>query len=611
MCAPDSFPTLSCKDDDQLLEKQEVVLVVDDFVQITNIIQEYLNHHHLQTRSASSVREFRQVMQEVPVALVLLDINLPDGSGVDLISEIKKQSPDTTIIMLSGVTDLQTALKCIRYGADDYLTKPVHFDPFWETVRNVLEKRRLKIRNRQYQVQIEQANFRLRLLHDLTMKMNTAYLSMTALDEILQAILVGITAEEGLRFNRAFLALFDSEGQVLTGRLAIGPSCREDAGRIWHEISSKELHIGAMIDSIKTHDFHEDSKVNRIVKALKIRAEEQDNLLIRVAKEQRSINVKKGSCVCGTAVPLELMGLLEEDSFVVVPLFSQTRSLGVIIADHFITGKDIDKELVHALECFAGQASLAIEHCELYMHMQSKIEELELVTHELGKNKDMLVEAERYAAVGQVAAQLAHNIRNPITAIGGTARLLSRKISDPQQLNFLNMMVKETARIEQTLEDLFNFVDTSLTCKEEVRLYPLLMKSLMLFYSTIQKQKIHYQVLVPNNTNFTWKMDPRQMKRVFVHLIRNAVESMENGGELVLEALPQEGELTLAVRDSGTGIPASDLYRATDPFYTTKVAGTGVGLAVVERIVRNHQGHLHICQRENGGTEVLMYLPQD
>jgi signal transduction histidine kinase len=507
--------------------------------------------------------------------------------------------------MLSAATDLHTALKCLRHGADDYLTKPVQLATFWETVKKVLDKRRLKINNRRYQQQLEQANFRIQLLHELAMKMNTAYLSMTALEEILQVILVGITAEEGLKFNRAFLALFDESGEFLEGRLAVGPGCREDAVRIWQEMNSRALRFGDIIDSIKKHDFQEDSEVNKIVRALRITSKNKKHLLIRSAMERKTINVCQGQCEF--PVPIDLMGLLQEDSFVVVPLYSSSRSLGVIIADHFVTGKNIDLPLIRALESFASQASLAIEHCRLYTDMEKKIKQFELITHELEENKDLLVESERYSALGQVAAQLAHNIRNPITSIGGTARLLSRKTTDPQQLKFLDMMSMEVTRIEETLEDLFNFVDTSPVVKEHTLLYPLIIKTLMLFYPTMEKQNIKHQTSIPEQ--LTCELDPNQVRKVLVHLIRNAVEAMEKGGKLEIELTNDEKYIRIAVRDSGMGIAVADLQRVSDPFYTTKVAGTGIGLALVKRIVHDHQGTLHIRCRNKGGTEVIIVLP--
>ena len=186
--------------------------------------------------------------------------------------------------------------------------------------------------------------------------------------------------------------------------------------------------------------------------------------------------------------PWNCSGLLQEDSFVVVPLFSPSRALGVIIADHFVDRSPISEERIHALESFASQASLAIEHCRLYMAMQRKIVELEEVTGELQKNKDLLIEAERYSALGHMASQLAHNIRNPITAIGGTARLLARKIDNKEWLQFLAMMAGEAEKIEKTLEDLFDFVEQVKPVREQTALLPLIRKSLLLHFSALKNR---------------------------------------------------------------------------------------------------------------------------
>jgi signal transduction histidine kinase/DNA-binding response OmpR family regulator len=600
-------PTSVTLPDNQLLEEGEIILIVDDYPDIVFLLQEFLEQHGFSAVTAGSAEELRRVMKEQTVALALLDIGLPDADGTELIPEIKAAYEDTAIIMLTAVTDLETALECLRLGADDYLTKPLQFGPFLETLRKVLEKRRLTINNARYQRQIEQAHFRIQLLHELAMRMNSAYLSMTDLDEILQTILVGITAEEGLKFNRAFLALFDRDGRVLEGRMAIGPGCRKEAGRIWQEMQSRNLQFSEILDSIKNHCFTEDSGVNRIARALRVSADETDHLLIRAAGERKTVNVVNGQS--DIDVPPELIGLLQEDCFVVVPLYSPGRSLGVIIADHFVTGKRIDPDLILALESFAGQASLAIEHCNLYMAMEHKIQELETVTQELEKNKDLLVETERYSAIGHMAAQLAHNIRNPITSIGGTARLLARRTKDPEWLKFLNMMTREAAKIEHTLEDLFSFVEERAPKLEAVHLYQLLNKSLMLYYNTMQKLGIEYELILPDDEP-DLMADLQLLRQVFVHLIRNAVEAMAGGGRLVLEVQVEDALVKIFVRDSGVGIAGADLERAADPFYTTKTFGAGIGLALVKRIIGDHGGDLIIRKRKSSGTEAIVSLPR-
>lgn len=596
-------PAISKVQADPLLEGSENILIVDDFPDIVQLLKEFLKDHGLAVLTAGSVAEMHRNLENDHVALTILDIGLPDGNGIELLPELTSRYPDMAIIMLTAVTDLHTALDCMRQGADDYMTKPVQFPELYATVRKVLEKRRLMINNRLYQRQIEQASFRIRLLHELTMKMNTVYLSMVELDEILRAILVGITAEQGLGFNRAFLALFDKTGAYLEGKLAIGPGCRDEAGRIWQEIKEKDLSINELIANIKGDCFTRDAEVNLIIRSLKVNAEEEDHILIRATSSRKSMHVVNGHCEF--PVSAELIKLLREDTFVIVPLYSPGRSLGVIIADHFVTRDPISQDLINALESFASQASLAIEHCNLYMAMEHKIKELEAVSHELEKNKDLLVEAERYSALGHMSAQLVHNIRNPITSIGGTARLLTRKTDDPEWLKFLNMMTVEAEKIEETLQDLFSFVEQKTPNRENIPLYPLIRKSVILFYNIMLKQNIEHQLILPE-PDPTIYGDQHQIRQLLVHLIRNAVEAMPDGGKLTVAVKYDDHQIDILIQDSGTGLADQILNRATDPFFTTKTFGTGMGLTLVKRIARDHNGTLQLRNRKEGGTEVTV-----
>jgi len=598
--------SLSSVPNEPLLDDREVILLVDDYPDLVLLLKEFLDDQGMPAVTAGSAAELHQALREHHVALAVLDIGLPDGDGMALLPDIIRDYPDTSVIMLTASTDLHTAMDCMRQGADDYLTKPVQFSEFYQTVLKVLEKRRLTINNRRYQHQIEQANFRLQLLHELSMKMNSAYLSMVELDEILQAILVGITAEEGLQFNRAFLALFDESGQALEGRMAIGPGCREEAGRIWQDMRAKDLRFHEIIHNIKKNCFSVDAEVNTIVHSLKVKTENRDHLLIRAALNKQSMNVVAGRCEY--PVPADLIDLLREDTFVVVPLFSPRKSLGVLIADHFVTRRPITETLVHALKSFASQASLAIEHSHLYRAMELKIKELEAVTHELEQNKDLLVEAERFAAVGHVAAQLVHNIRNPITSIGGTARLLARKTNDPEQLKFLNIMTQASDQVEAALENLFSFVEQDKPNKKPSSLYPLIHKSMMLFYNAIHKHHIEPRLILPE-PGPVLKIDQRQIRQMLVHLVRNGIEAMADGGTLTIEVTSADRQVALSIRDTGSGITEPNLDRAADPFFTTKTYGTGMGLTLVRRIVKNHDGTLKVKNRDQGGTEVTVTFP--
>jgi signal transduction histidine kinase/DNA-binding response OmpR family regulator len=592
---------------DQLLARDEVIAIVDDDVAIRAPLRIFLETHDLAVVEAGSAEELRTLFGTARIALILLDIGLPDTDGVTLLPEIVTAHPGTAIVMLTGMADLEVALDCIRKGADDYLSKPVQFKEILLVVRKVLERRRLIAENLKYREDLEKAHFRIQILHQLSLKMNSVYLSTVELDEILQAILVGITAEEGLRFNRAFLAIFDDDGQVLQGKLAIGSECREEAGRIWAEMREKNLDFLEIVQNIKESCQNGDTKVTQMIKSLRVPVTDSDHILIRATTERRSILVENG--LADVPVGRDIIELLGEDTFIVIPLFSPSKSLGVIIADHFVTRQPISKNHIRSLEIFANQASLAIDHSRLYKEMGDKISELKNVTHELEKNKDLLVESASYSALGQMSAQLVHILRNPITSIGGAARILGKKVKDEKSLEFVHMIVNETTRLESTFKDLFDFVKQPELEKKCEPLHPLIRKTLLLLQPSLLKHSIDV-VLDISDPDPILEMDEQLMRKVMLHLTRNAIDAMPDGGTLTITVRHQRGWITMAFADTGVGIPEPLREKAVDPFFTTKTYGTGLGLALVEKIVASHGGNFSLTKKPDGGMEARINLPE-
>ena len=592
---------------DKLLAKEVMIAIVDDDVYIRDPLRIFLESHDLAVVEAGSAEELRSLLGTGNIALILLDIGLPDTDGITLLPEITTDYPGTAIVMLTGRAELEVALDCMRKGADDYLSKPVQFKEILLVVRKVLERRRLISENLKYRENLEKAHFRIQLLHQLSLKMNSVYLSTVELDEILQAILVGITADEGLRFNRAFLAIFDDEGEVLQGKLAIGAECREEAARIWAELREKNLDFLEIVQSIKKSCMNGDTKVTQMIKSLQVPVTDSEHILIRAASERRSILVEDGQA--DIPVDSDLIELLSEDTFIVVPLFSPSKSLGVLIADHFVTRRPITKNLIRSLEIFANQASLAIDHSRLYMEMEDKISELENVTQELEKNKDLLVESASYSALGQMSAQLVHVLRNPITSIGGAARILGKKIQDKKALEFVHMIVNETTRLESTLKDLFEFVSQPEVEKKCEPLYPLIRKTLLLIQPTLVKHSIDVELDI-GDPDPILEMDDQLIRKMMLHLTRNAIDAMPDGGTLTITVSQQRGWVTILFADTGVGIAEALQERAVDPFFTTKTYGTGLGLTLVEKIVAIHGGKFSLTRKSDGGMEARINLPE-
>ena len=594
--------------DSELLAGDEVILVVDDLADLNDMLLLFLKNHGFAAEgvgSAAALRERLRSRRQNPafdrIALILLDIGLPDADGAALIPEVKAQCPDAAVIMLTASASLETALECLRRGADDYLVKPLKMDKLLNILRSVLAKRRLTLRNRHYRRQLERARRDIVGAHSLTIVMNGAYLRITDPGILGQAILTGITAHEGLGFNRALLFLLEEDGRALVGRRAVGPTGREEGIAIWNDMEAEQLSLDLLLNRLVAGPAPGATPLGELARRVRIDLTRRDCPLARVLEEQRILATRKDEC----PLPAELEAILA-DEFVVAPLCTSKRALGLILADNFISGRPFAAETLLALESFLTQASLALEHIKLYQNLQSKVTELEQLTRELHKNKEMLVTAGRYSALGHMAAQITHSFQNPITAIGGTARLLLRKSDDPGLHKFLRIIVAEAEKVEKSLDDLAQFTEAAQPVYQPASLAELARKAVLLHREDMDRQGIEVRFDFPEDLPDI-AVDPKLIQLALVHLIANAIDAMPGGGALILAIAADDKGQRLTVRDSG-GQTAHPGQNAADPFYTSKTMGTGMGLSLVRRILHDHGGRLRLRNVE-GGAEAEIWLP--
>ncbi len=596
--------TTAAREPNNYLEKGEVVVIVDNSDEILLLLEHYLSLLHIQCVKAKSWEDVCRAFEHHNVASILLDIELPDKHGTEILAEIAPANPQLGIIMVTDNIDIHIALDCLRKGADDYLTKPVSLTQFNHTIYRVLRKRHLSIQNRRFQKKLERTSTKMQFLHDLTLKMNSAYLNTHELDNLLLAILTGITSEEGLGFNRALLALYDNSG-MLCGKSAIGPSSIAEAGAVWNDLKQKRLGLHELLTKIPAQPAIYDNELSRLTKTIAIPASEKESLLIRSSLSKKSIYVSDTHPMVHS-LPSELVHRLQLNDFLIVPLFSPEKSLGVIIADNFVTKKRISNDDIVALEIFANHASLAIEHNQLYKDMAQKIQELEQVTEELEKNKTLLLEAERYATIGHVSAQLVHAIRNPVTSIGGSAKHLLKKNIDEDLKHYLEIIARESDKIEETVSKLFAYVEDINLDKQVTSLSSLLKDSLISFLPALKKKKIRVNESITPAVTLT--IDRKTIRQVFVHIFRNSLEAMEEHGTLTVNLQEFSENVIVEITDTGDGIKAKNTEMASNPFYTTRTYGTGLGLSLVKRILDLHGASLSIEQKEPCGTTASIFF---
>ncbi len=435
-------------------------------------------------------------------------------------------------------------------------------------------------------------------------EISEALSSTMELEEVLDIILVGATAHEGLGFNRAFLFLLNQEKTHIEGRTAIGPENADDAWKIWGEITGKNLSLKEILLSYKDRAGKVDTHVNNIVKTVRIALNEENNLIVTAVKEKQAFNVT--DVWNKPEVPKELLEKLRCNAFAIVPLIVKDEVFGIIWADNAITGKHITQKDTDRLYAFALQAGIAIERSNLYKSLQEKIKEIE-------NNRDRLLNAEKLAAVGQMAATVAHGIRNPLSAIGGFARRMLKKEKEKEKeetpnKKYLHIMVDEIDRLEGTLKDLLNYVREKKLNPETVDINELVKSTVEIFEVLLQEKNVSVKTELAQEIPLI-KADSTELKKVIENLVNNALEAMPEGGTLGLQTFLEESWVRVTVSDTGVGIPESGMSEVFTPFFSTKTRGTGLGLAECNQIISLHGGSIKLKKNVPLGSVFDIYLP--
>ena len=214
--------------------------------------------------------------------------------------------------------------------------------------------------------------------------------------------------------------------------------------------------------------------------------------------------------------------------------------------------------------------------------------------------------SEKQATVAQLAAGIAHEIRNPITAIKGFLQLLTGE--NVGNKVYFEIMHSEIDRIEVILKELMVLAKPSKQKYERINLQVLLEQVVTLMTS----QALLNTIQIEKQFDFTtgWILgDSDQLKQVFINYIKNAIEAMPNGGVLRIQESPLvDGHIRISVIDQGSGIPSEILKQIGKPFFTTKENGTGLGMLVSQQIIKEHRGDIYI-ESDSKGTSIQVKLP--
>jgi signal transduction histidine kinase len=436
-------------------------------------------------------------------------------------------------------------------------------------------------------------------------EVGNALRSTLNLEEILEIILIGVTAGQGLGFNRAFLLLLNEEENLLEGKIAIGPSNPAEAKRIWEDLSTKKQSLEEVLHSYKDALRKKDILVNDLVKKLRISSSDQNNFLIQSMQQKKALSVRKDKTDSETNKSIfEILGI---DSLAVVPLVSKDKVNGVLLADNSINQKPIEEEDVKLMQIFAHHVSTAIESSKLYQKLAEQVNKLEEANKRIAENTQRLLKAEKLSVLGEITSQVAHELRNPMTIIGGFAHsLLKKKDVKDSDYEYIKIIAQETERVEKVLDNVLDFTKPEKANLENADLNQVLDQTLEMMEGEINLDKITV-MKYPHPDLPRVMVNPDQIRHALLNIFRNAIWAMPQGGILSITTKKKGSFAKVEIKDTGFGIPKEHMGSIFDAFFTTKPESCGLGLTISSEIIKNHGG-LILAESEKGKGSIFSVL---
>ncbi|GGB64906.1 PAS domain-containing sensor histidine kinase [Fictibacillus barbaricus] len=244
------------------------------------------------------------------------------------------------------------------------------------------------------------------------------------------------------------------------------------------------------------------------------------------------------------------------------------------------------------------------------MTKEGQVESLVTFARDVTKAKqteELMLKSEKLSVLGELAAGVAHEIRNPLTSLKGFTKLLT-DADDVIRLEYLRIMESELNRINDIVGELMLVAKPQAVSFEHTNIQELIYSVVRLLETQAIMRNIQIWVNISDHIPLVYGVE-NQLKQLFINLLKNAIESMDKDGEIHIKISARNDSVVIDLKDQGCGIPAERLKTLGEPFYTTKEKGTGLGLMVCFKIIEEHRGAIQFSSVENEGTRVEIELP--
>ncbi|TGU74604.1 GAF domain-containing protein [Geomonas terrae] len=433
----------------------------------------------------------------------------------------------------------------------------------------------------------------------LLYRLSNTMLSTIKLNKLIHLTLTALTSGPTPFFDRAMLFLTNERSGSLVGMLGVtsetSPPLSIPQGGSEDILSSRwDITEGEMVAQ-------RDSDFCRKVQGKRLQLDGTLNIASQAVLEKRLIYIPDEAVIGADPATAPRTALAAS------PLIAHGQTVGVVLVDNALTQSPIAQEHLRFLQLFTNQAGMAIENSMLY----NKIED---ANRQLSEAQESLLQKERLAAIGEMAAGIAHELKGPLVSIGGFAGRLARKLpKESTEWAHADLIVREVVRLEGILSEILLFSKKTTICYTRCNMVDVVKETLAVVTPPLEEKQIRISTKFPRQKQVLLG-DSQQLKQVFINIILNSLDAMGTGGELMIQVLPCDLDgkdaVTVKIADTGGGIPLEQLNSIFTPFFTTKGSGTGLGLPIANRIITNHGGKIQITNQPGQGVEFRIILPK-
>ncbi|KAA0549935.1 PAS domain S-box protein [Bacillus sp. BGMRC 2118] len=222
------------------------------------------------------------------------------------------------------------------------------------------------------------------------------------------------------------------------------------------------------------------------------------------------------------------------------------------------------------------------------------------------KAEEMLKASDRLAVVGQLAAGIAHEIRNPLTSIKGFVQVMKESHSNSE---YYDVILSELDRINEVTNDFLFLAKPKQAHYKESLLYPIILNIATL----LSAEALYYNIQMDIHNKTTHDVyilcEENELKQAFINIVKNSIEAMPKGGKIVISMRLNRDHIEVKFEDNGMGIPKEKMPHIGQPFYTLKETGTGLGVMTTMKIIENHHGTFSLQSEEGKGTQIIVTFP--